>query len=275
MAADHYGVLGLSNRATAEEVKKAYRTLSKLYHPDKAGPHADEAAKREREQHMVMLNAAYQVLMSPRQRQGFDLSQPAAAEAAAAGTAGTTGAFSARRHASHGPTFAHHTPHRGNRWNRPPSAPPRPAEQTTPAAPASPAPAPVSAGGHRPGASAPRPRYQLSAKYTARSRHARRMDPAMYTTHIPAPDGRGPDCAAAEVAAEAATAESPLAGLSLPEVRPPSYLQKQLDQAKEWERLYVPAAPPDEEYQWSRASNHILKGVRERRQQRTEGVGGE
>eukprot|EP00418_Pyrodinium_bahamense_P056812 CAMPEP_0179163424 /NCGR_PEP_ID=MMETSP0796-20121207/80129_1 /TAXON_ID=73915 /ORGANISM="Pyrodinium bahamense, Strain pbaha01" /LENGTH=246 /DNA_ID=CAMNT_0020865747 /DNA_START=36 /DNA_END=776 /DNA_ORIENTATION=+ len=69
--ADHYSILGIPQHSSAEEVKKAYRALSKVYHPDKAA-HLGEAARRERERQMVALNVAYQVLMSPRQRQEYD-----------------------------------------------------------------------------------------------------------------------------------------------------------------------------------------------------------
>ncbi|CAE8629649.1 unnamed protein product, partial [Polarella glacialis] len=55
-------------------VKKAYRALSKLYHPDK-NFNLEEAIQRLRESQMVLLNVAYQVLMSPRQRRQHDLSR--------------------------------------------------------------------------------------------------------------------------------------------------------------------------------------------------------
>ncbi|CAJ1353578.1 unnamed protein product [Effrenium voratum] len=70
-----YSVLGLKSRASHNEVKQAYRSLCRKFHPDKAA-HLDEATRREREAQMVRLNVAYQVLNSPQQRFDYDLAQP-------------------------------------------------------------------------------------------------------------------------------------------------------------------------------------------------------
>ena len=35
MSKDYYGILGVTKESTDKEIKKAYRTLSKKYHPDK------------------------------------------------------------------------------------------------------------------------------------------------------------------------------------------------------------------------------------------------
>lgn len=41
-AEDYYKILGLERSATDRDIKKAYRTLSKKFHPDK-NPYVDDA----------------------------------------------------------------------------------------------------------------------------------------------------------------------------------------------------------------------------------------
>lgn len=62
---DHYRTLGIHPKATAEEVKKAYRALARQHHPD-ADPDNPFAAARFRE-----LGEAYAVLSSPAQRRRY------------------------------------------------------------------------------------------------------------------------------------------------------------------------------------------------------------
>ena len=55
---DPYSVLGLNPDASDEEVKKAYKTLAKKYHPDVAG-NSPEAARKMQE-----INAAYDQIIN-------------------------------------------------------------------------------------------------------------------------------------------------------------------------------------------------------------------
>lgn len=62
---DPYSVLGISRDATDEEVKKAYRALSRKYHPDANinNPHKDEAEAKFKE-----VQQAYQQIMDEREK---------------------------------------------------------------------------------------------------------------------------------------------------------------------------------------------------------------
>jgi curved DNA-binding protein len=63
---DHYSTLSVSRTATPDEIKKAYRKLASVHHPDKGG---DTAKFQEIEE-------AYRVLSDPTQRQQYDNPQP-------------------------------------------------------------------------------------------------------------------------------------------------------------------------------------------------------
>src|SRR5688572_29296118 len=56
---DFYAVLGLTSKATADEIKKAYRKLAKQYHPDtnSSDPKAAERFKEISEAHNVLGDA--------------------------------------------------------------------------------------------------------------------------------------------------------------------------------------------------------------------------
>ena len=56
---DPYKVLGISPDASDEEIKRAYRRLAKLYHPDR-NPGDQEAARK-----MQQVNAAYEQIKNP------------------------------------------------------------------------------------------------------------------------------------------------------------------------------------------------------------------
>jgi hypothetical protein len=62
---DYYGILGLDSSATDSEIKRAYRRLAVLYHPDK---NPDPAA----EQFFKEVNEAYEVLGDPEKRRTYD-----------------------------------------------------------------------------------------------------------------------------------------------------------------------------------------------------------
>jgi curved DNA-binding protein len=63
---DHYQTLGVAKNATPDDIKKAYRRLASIHHPDKGG---DTAMFQKVEE-------AYRVLSDPQQRQAYDNPQP-------------------------------------------------------------------------------------------------------------------------------------------------------------------------------------------------------
>lgn len=69
MVTDPYSVLGVSRDATQEEIKKAYRKMGKLYHPD-LHPNDPEATKK-----MSEINEAYDMLTHPEKYQNREQSR--------------------------------------------------------------------------------------------------------------------------------------------------------------------------------------------------------
>jgi curved DNA-binding protein CbpA len=63
---DHYEVLQLSPRATADMVERVYRFLAKRYHPDNL-----ETGDPE---HFAQVHEAYEVLSNPERRAAYDVS---------------------------------------------------------------------------------------------------------------------------------------------------------------------------------------------------------
>eukprot|EP01138_Halocafeteria_seosinensis_P010983 gb/GECG01011218.1/.p1 GENE.gb/GECG01011218.1/~~gb/GECG01011218.1/.p1 ORF type:complete len:1047 (+),score=166.18 gb/GECG01011218.1/:1-3141(+) len=68
---NHYKVLGVATSATASEIKKAYRKLALLYHPDKVRNN-NEAEQKRCEELFKQVSAAYEVLSDEEQRRAYD-----------------------------------------------------------------------------------------------------------------------------------------------------------------------------------------------------------
>jgi molecular chaperone DnaJ len=66
--ANHYQTLQVTPRATASEIKRAYRELAKQHHPD---VHGSTTATIDR---MVAINAAYEILNDPFRKKDYDRS---------------------------------------------------------------------------------------------------------------------------------------------------------------------------------------------------------
>lgn len=62
---DHYAALGLNSAATPADIKKAFRQLAALHHPDRN--HAPDAAARFR-----AVQQAYEVLGDADRREAYD-----------------------------------------------------------------------------------------------------------------------------------------------------------------------------------------------------------
>ena len=61
---DYYSILEVSTSATTTEIKKSYRRLARLHHPD--------LNKDARDTHIKRLNEAYEVLRDPIKRAAYD-----------------------------------------------------------------------------------------------------------------------------------------------------------------------------------------------------------
>jgi DnaJ family protein C protein 3 len=66
---DYYKVLGVSRDADERDIKKAYRRMTKQYHPDK---YRGDLSAEEVQKKMSAINEAYEVLSNPELKQRFD-----------------------------------------------------------------------------------------------------------------------------------------------------------------------------------------------------------
>lgn len=67
---DYYKVLGVSRDADERTIRKAYRSATKIHHPDKAAARGE--SKEEAEKKMAAINEAYEVLNDPELKARYD-----------------------------------------------------------------------------------------------------------------------------------------------------------------------------------------------------------
>jgi DnaJ-class molecular chaperone len=68
MDKSYYDILGISKTASQDEIKKAYKTLAKKYHPDKLSPEEKEAGAEKFKE----ISEAYSVLIDPEKKDYYD-----------------------------------------------------------------------------------------------------------------------------------------------------------------------------------------------------------
>jgi curved DNA-binding protein CbpA len=69
---DPYGVLGISPRATQQEILEAYRSMTREYHPDLFASDEHSWVRETAATKMEQVNEAWSVLGTPETRAEFD-----------------------------------------------------------------------------------------------------------------------------------------------------------------------------------------------------------
>ncbi|KAG6850784.1 hypothetical protein H0H93_008822 [Arthromyces matolae] len=72
MTSNLYDTLGISQNATTDEIRKAYKKRALQTHPDRLGPGVSDQEKRESEELFRKVNNAYEVLTDPQNRRLYD-----------------------------------------------------------------------------------------------------------------------------------------------------------------------------------------------------------
>lgn len=68
----YYQILGLNSDASASDIKRAYRKIAKLQHPDLGHQQKTEEERVRLTEEMLLINQAYEILLDKRKRAAYD-----------------------------------------------------------------------------------------------------------------------------------------------------------------------------------------------------------
>ena len=74
MSENYYDILGVEKDATETEIKRAYRALSLIYHPDRNADQ-DEETRTEKTAKFKDISSAYETLKDGELRKRYDMEQ--------------------------------------------------------------------------------------------------------------------------------------------------------------------------------------------------------
>ena len=78
---NYYKVLGVERRASTSEIKKAYRNMAKVYHPDKIAADASVEEKEKAEREFLKVAEAYEILSDEETRAKYDRGEDVSGQA--------------------------------------------------------------------------------------------------------------------------------------------------------------------------------------------------